>query len=747
MKLDLDNKEFKIAFDLVSNSNKSFFLTGKAGTGKSTFLKYIVENVDKNIVVVAPTGIAAINANGATIHSFFRFPLRPLVPDDDDIPIFYKGNEKRKIISTMDTLIIDEISMVRSDLLDGIDYSLRNNGGDPKKAFGGKQIVYVGDIFQLEPVVRREEKEVLNEFYKSTYFFDAKVLKNKKITTIELQKTYRQKDKSFINLLDKIRHGEHSQSDLKKINSRVILDSKLNNHDFTITLTTTNDIANKLNSLTLKKIAKSSYTFYADVIDDFDENKYPTESELNLKEGAQVIFLKNDPNGRWVNGTIAKIYKLSEDYIKVKLKNGIIHNVETFVWENIKYTYNIRQKKIEQEILGTFEQYPLKLAWAITINKSQGMTFDKVVIDFGTGTFTGGQTYVALSRVTSFEGLFLKHKIYPTDIYIDGKIREFASSLKIKKTINENIKIDKKLSHYQNHNDLERIGDYYFEKSVTNINNGNFKLAFNELLLGFEYISCDCALYMLVGKHQKSIKKSFEMNYIDCKPFELDFIKAVFNTCLSEYMTFVNLNQGKKLILIKALNSINSFLDKKKNSEVGHYIKGKILALLKKPEEAISELEKALSIKKTQRVHYRLGRYKEQLLKQFGLNHLFQSILLNPSSVCSNRWFKDISDKRGIKLKSDTRKFLTNKFNNSNTHEFLKTINYLLRKGSIKLNNGSTLLASTAFHDFLSGLKSDEKIFRKATENDSGEFDNSLNDDYDYDRDTFDALTDGQYGD
>ena len=414
MTIETNNIEFQTALELIQETNQSFFLTGKAGTGKSTFLKHIVETVSKDFVVIAPTGIAAVNVGGVTIHSFFQFPLRPLLPEDEDIKIFWKDSERRKIISAMDTLIIDEISMVRADLIDGIDYSLRKNGGNPNLPFGGKQVVFVGDIFQLEPVTIKNsgEQKIISEIYGSSYFYNAKVFERVSLFTVELQKVYRQTDSAFISLLDKVRVKEISQTDLNKINTRVFSQSELNKNDFAITLTTKNDLADIVNIKKLTELKTDSFTYNAEVSDEFEESKYPTEPELTLKIGAQVIFIKNDTDKRWVNGTIGQVSGLTDTEIKVMLKDGEIYSVEKRIWENIKYQYNQEKKKIEQEIVGTFKQYPLKLAWAITIHKSQGLTFDRVVVDFGCGTFASGQAYVALSRVTSFEGLFLKQKYY-----------------------------------------------------------------------------------------------------------------------------------------------------------------------------------------------------------------------------------------------------------------------------------------------------------------------------------------------
>jgi len=709
MTLDTNNIEFQTALELIQETNQSFFLTGKAGTGKSTFLKHIVDTVSKDFVIVAPTGIAAVNVGGVTIHSFFQFPLRPLLPEDEDIKIFWKDSEKRKIISAMDTLIIDEISMVRADLIDGIDYSLRKNGGNPNLPFGGKQVVFVGDIFQLEPVTIKNsgEQKIISEIYGSAYFYNAKVFERVSLFTVELQKVYRQTDSVFISLLDKVRVKEISQTDLNKINTRVFSQSELNKDDFAITLTTKNDLADTVNFKKLSELKTEPFAYNAEVSGEFEESKYPTEPELTLKVGAQVIFIKNDTDKRWVNGTIGQVSGLTDTEIKVKLKDGEIYSVEKRLWENIKYQYNKEKKKIEQEIVGTFKQYPLKLAWAITIHKSQGLTFDKVVVDFGSGTFASGQAYVALSRATSFEGLFLKQKLNSTDIYIDDEIKEFAKTFNDQTKINESLVVGKKVFKYQKNKDNERIGDLHFQNAITNIENGNFKSAYSELLAGFENVSCDCALTTLIESRYEQITLSLKSNSINCSLSELDFIRAV----IYYFPDSGNFGQEQKGIYKRALPLIDSYLDDYPNSEIGHYLKGRVLSGLENFDEAISEFEFALSIKETPRVHYRLGRIKEQKLQQFGIDNLYKSILQNPSSLCSLRWFKDCCDSRGIKLQTNTHKLLANFFNNKNTDEFRKAVNQLLLNGTVILTENRTLNVSTAFEDFLSSLKADENLF------------------------------------
>lgn len=446
--IDIDkcNPEFQLAFDLVKYTNQTFFLTGKAGTGKSTFMKYIVANVDKNFVVVAPTGIAAINAEGVTIHSFFQLPSRLFLPDDPDIRFFAKENEKRKTIEAMDTLIIDECSMLRIDLLCAIDCSLRHNGGNARLPFGGKQVVFVGDLYQLPPILPNspDEKTVFQRFHHSPYFFDADIFNQSELYTVELKKVYRQKDPDFIKLLDRIRIGEISQPEIDILNRRCTNGASLEQQEFTLTLTTTKAIASGVNEGRLLNLSTKELHFRAEVQGDFGSSLYPTDFVLKLKVGAQVMFLMNDKDKQWVNGTIGKIVGLKKNQILVEIENGTICDVGKVKWENPKYIFNEETRKIEREVVGTFRQYPLKLAWAITIHKSQGLTFEKVIVDFGTGTFADGQAYVALSRVTSLNGLKLKRNIKRSDISVNKEVRKFFkyydSNLEIVNSIIKNAK-------------------------------------------------------------------------------------------------------------------------------------------------------------------------------------------------------------------------------------------------------------------------------------------------------------------
>lgn len=432
MEIDKNNPEFNKAYDIIANPqhnslNTNLFITGVAGTGKSTFLQHITKTIKKNIVVLAPTGIAAINAGGQTINSFFGFPPRALMLEDKDIRILPKKDYKYDVIKEMDVLIIDEISMVRPDIMDAIDYSLRRNGGDPNWSFGGKQIILMGDMFQLEPVrSNTADQELVNSIYDSHYFYSAKVFKRACMNKIEFQKTYRQSDPKFIELLNKVRNKTISHNELEIINTRVRTIYDLIKLDNIITLTTTNKMAEMVNLSRLNQLHSPVFNYHATISEIFEQSKFPTEKNLVLKKGAQVMFIYNDnPHKRWVNGTIGTIHELHTDRIKVKLENGKIHIVPRITWENINYKYSGETGRIEKKVIGEFQQYPLKLAWGITIHKSQGLTYDRAIIDFGRGTFANGQAYVALSRLRSFEGINLKRPISIYDIKIDKKIIEF----------------------------------------------------------------------------------------------------------------------------------------------------------------------------------------------------------------------------------------------------------------------------------------------------------------------------------
>jgi ATP-dependent DNA helicase PIF1 len=356
------------------------------------------------------------------------------MPEDDEIKIFGENSPKHQILANSEMIIIDEISMLRADLLDAIDYSLRKNGGNPYLAFGGKQVILVGDIFQLPPVMNHQDdtdREIFSGVYQNEYFFSSQVYKAASKKFHEFQISHRQiKDQGFIRLLDHIRICDIDDSVVNEINSRYTPEHSAGKDEFLVMLTTTNRNAALENSLQLSDLNYLEHNFHANILGEFDNKRFPTEKMLRLKRGAQVMFVKNDISRRWVNGTIGKIEFIAENRIEVRLANGQVHQVTPERWENRKYKYDPRTRKIKTEVKGTFEQFPLKLAWAITIHKSQGLTFDKLIIDFGTGAFVNGQVYTALSRCKTMEGLYLRTKLRKEDCISDNRLVEFYNSLK-----------------------------------------------------------------------------------------------------------------------------------------------------------------------------------------------------------------------------------------------------------------------------------------------------------------------------
>lgn len=477
--LDKENVEFNNAAEFVRHTDKLVYLTGKAGTGKTTFLKYIKDTTNKNTVILAPTGVAAINAGGVTIHSFFQIPFGPFVPDDSRLRTTATGTEnretiyttfryrddKREIIENLELLIIDEISMVRADMLDVIDRILKVFRKKPYLPFGGVQVILIGDTFQLPPIADNEQWSILSQFYKTPFFFSSKIIEQYTPLYIELKKIYRQNEQEFIDLLNRVRVSQVNANDFSVLNAKYNPTFSGNGSDYII-LATHNNIVNETNLTKLNQLSTELFTFEANVTGTFPDKHKPTDHYLKLKVGAQIMFIKNDTGEykRYYNGKIGKIKELEEATITVVFDDKSEVEVERAVWNNIQYSYNREQKKIVEEIVGTFEQFPIRLAWAITVHKSQGLTFEKVIADLGRA-FAPGQVYVALSRCTSFSGLMLKTQLNSYAIKTDPRVIEFAQNETPGTLITEQLNTGK--------------ADFYYKKAREDFQKGKIKSAFD----------------------------------------------------------------------------------------------------------------------------------------------------------------------------------------------------------------------------------------------------------------------------
>ena len=624
--LDTNNKEFQDALQLITHTRQSVFLTGKAGTGKSTFLKYICNHTKKKYVVLAPTGIAAINAGGVTLHSFFKLPFRPMLPDDPDLSLshgrifeFFKyPKEKRKIIAEVDLIIIDEISMVRADIIDCVDRILRVYSGNMRLPFGGKQLLFVGDVFQLEPVVPSDQKEILSLFYASPFFFSARVFKDINLVPIELQKVYRQTDPVFINVLARIRNNAARKQELDTLNGRYFPSFEPQNEDMYITLATRRDQVDFINEKKLAELPGEEYVSVGKIEGDFPESSLPTQLNLSIKEQAQVIFIDNDYERRWVNGTIGMVSGIDENgNVYVLLESGVEHLVEPTSWRNYKYKYNEKERRIEEEIVGTFEQLPIRLAWAITVHKSQGLTFSRVVVDLTGGVFAGGQTYVALSRCTSWEGLVRKSKISSRDLFIRKEIVEFSQIFNNQALIEKSLKEREAELQYGRAAQGFRLGNMQeaveaFAAAVSKRNELDNPMVQRLLRLKLQALNSQKAQIKALREELHSLRetqKEYAHEYYlmgnECitKAHDANAAIRCFDKALNLNPNYVEAWVRKGVTLLDigedydAQVCLNKAVKLSPKSFKARYNRGKCLLKLKYYDEAILDFQQAISIK------------------------------------------------------------------------------------------------------------------------------------------------------
>ena len=499
--IDTENKQQVMAFELIANTNSSFFLTGRAGTGKTTFLRKVQQMVDKQFITLAPTGVAAILAGGDTIHSFFGLPMDVCTPGT-----LGKMSEARilTLIHT-DTIIIDEVSMVRCDIIDAIDYTMRKTLRS-SLPFGGKQMIFVGDMFQLPPVLKKGvESDLMHDLYHADdcFFYKADVIKRMRMVKIEFQKVYRQEDETFLKILESIRLNKTTPEILMRLNERVCQPTKENG--MVITLASRNCTADSVNQKCLAEIEAEEYTYEGTVTGKFEEKRFPVDMTLKLKVGAQVMFTRNDQHKRWVNGTIGTVTKLAKDEIQVTT-GGAAYVVPNCSWESYSYEYDKEERKMKKELMGTFTQYPLRLAWAITVHKSQGMTFDKLYLDLSRGMFAAGQLYVALSRVRTLDGLFLSRPIIPQYAHTSREVLSYASGYNDEHVISNEIESGKAVYQLLAHHDYDEAAKQYLMLVLKKAAEGDIKEAMQQAKRFLDTVICDDDLYGCIEEVPEELK-------------------------------------------------------------------------------------------------------------------------------------------------------------------------------------------------------------------------------------------------
>ena len=556
---DTQNKHQMLAYELIANTNCSFFLTGRAGTGKTTFLRKVQKMVDKQFITLAPTGVAAILAGGDTIHSFFGLPMDVCTPGT-------MGKMSKARILTLihtDTIIIDEVSMVRCDIIDAIDYTMRKTLRS-SLPFGGKQMIFVGDMFQLPPVLKKGvESDLMYDLYHADdcFFYKADVIKRMRMVKIEFQKVYRQEDEDFLKILESVRLNKTTPEILMRLNERVCQPTK---EDGTvITLASLNRTADAINQKQLAEIDAEEYTYEGTVTGKFEEKRFPVDMTLKLKVGTQVMFTRNDQHKRWVNGTIGTVSKLSNDEITVTTGSGDAYVVPTCSWESYSYEYNKEERKVKKELIGTFTQYPLRLAWAITVHKSQGMTFDKLYLDLSRGMFAAGQLYVALSRVRSLGGLYLSRPIIPLYAHTSREVLQYARGYNNEQVINNEIESGKAVYQLMAHNNYDEAAKQYLKIVQKKAAEGDVKEAMQQAKRFLDTVICDEELFGCVNEVPAELKAADH--------WAPKFIVALLSLYAGEY--------------VQALEFTDDVLSQHQCQEA-LYVKSRSLAKLERYQEA-----------------------------------------------------------------------------------------------------------------------------------------------------------------
>ena len=625
--IDKENKQQVLAYELIANTNSSFFLTGRAGTGKTTFLRKVQKLVDKQFITLAPTGVAAILAGGDTIHSFFGLPMEVCYPGT-----MGKMNEARiQTLLHTDTIIIDEVSMVRCDIIDAIDYTMRKTLRS-SLPFGGKQVIFVGDMFQLPPVIaRKEERELMHDLYQADdcFFYKADVIKRMRLVKIEFQKVYRQDDRQFLDILEHVRLNKVTPEDLMHLNRRVCQPTK--EDGMVITLASRNSTADAINEKCLAEIDSEEYVYEGTVQGKFEEKRFPVEMTMRLKVGAQVMFTRNDQQKRWANGTLGKVTKLAKDEIQVTTNAGETYVVPNCSWDSVTYEYDKEAKKLKKEVTGTFTQYPLKLAWAITVHKSQGMTFEKMSLDLSKGMFAAGQLYVALSRVQSLDGLFLSKGIIPQYCHTNREVLSYANGYNDEQVINNEIESGKAVYQLLSHYNYDEAAKQYLLLVQKKAEAGDIKEAMQQTKRFLDTVICDEDLFGCISEIPASL--------MEADHWAPKFLVALLSLYAGKY------EQG--------LESVNSVLSQHQCQEA-LYVKSRSLTKLERYQEAdaVNVLMGDVFDMSTPdcKVLYSIAMLNELHIGDPGLNLMQQLIAARPKYDRAILSLRDLMKRKGMVL-------------------------------------------------------------------------------------------------